>query len=113
MNLLPKQAGNRYPTSRYSVFGVEPVSGQIRKRLNLRSNFFAEGEGGGKERKRGKTEGDGLKYENMKKSGQKQAKYVEMGKWGTVKAGKRRKKHAGAAEKTENRHFWPFPVEGD
>ena len=29
MNLLPKQAGNRYPTSRYSVFSVKSVSGQI------------------------------------------------------------------------------------
>ena len=30
LNLLPKQAGNRYPTSRYSVFGVKSVGVQIK-----------------------------------------------------------------------------------
>ena len=50
LNLLPKQAGNRYPTSRYSVFGVKSVSGQI-----CGQKFFAETYIGGKARKREKN----------------------------------------------------------
>ena len=46
MNLLPKQAGNRYPTSRYLVFAVKSVSGQI-----CGQKFFAETHGGEKARK--------------------------------------------------------------
>ena len=46
LNLLPKQAGNRYPTSRYSVFGVKSVSGQI-----CGQKYFAGHEDGEKERK--------------------------------------------------------------
>ena len=50
LNLLPKQAGDRYPTSRYSVFLVKSVSGQI-----CGQKFFAETHGGGKARKREKN----------------------------------------------------------
>lgn len=50
LNLLPKQAGDRYPTSRYSVFSVKSVSGQI-----CGQKFFAEAHGGGKARKREKN----------------------------------------------------------
>ncbi len=50
LNLLPKQAGNRYPTSRYSIFAVKSVSGQI-----CGQKFFAGYEGGGKARKREKN----------------------------------------------------------
>ena len=47
---LPKQVGDRYPTSRYSVFEVKSVSGQI-----CGQKFFAEHEDGGKARKREKN----------------------------------------------------------
>ena len=47
---LPKQAGDRYPTSRYSVFSVKSVSGQI-----CGQKFFAEAHDGGKARKREKN----------------------------------------------------------
>ena len=47
---LPKQAGNRYPTSRYSVFSVKSVSGQI-----CGQKFFAGIHVGGKARKREKN----------------------------------------------------------
>ena len=50
LNLLPKQAGNRYPTSRYSVFAVKSVSGQI-----CGQKFFAGYEGGENARKREKN----------------------------------------------------------
>lgn len=45
--MLPKLVGDRYPTSRYSVFAVKSVSGQI-----CGQKFFAETHGGGKARKR-------------------------------------------------------------
>ena len=44
--MLPKLVGNRYPTSRYSIFAVKSVSGQI-----CGQKFFAETHGGGKARK--------------------------------------------------------------
>ena len=43
---LPKLVGDRYPTSRYSIFSVKSVSGQI-----CGQKFFAETHGGGKARK--------------------------------------------------------------
>lgn len=47
---FPKLVGDRYPTSRYSVFAVKSVSGQI-----CGQKFFAEEHGGGKARKREKN----------------------------------------------------------
>lgn len=47
MGQFPKLVGDRYPTSRYSVFSVKSVSGQI-----CGQKFFAEEHGGGKARKR-------------------------------------------------------------
>ena len=47
MGQFPKLVGDRYPTSRYSVFSVKSVSGQI-----CGQKFFAEAHGGGKARKR-------------------------------------------------------------
>ena len=46
MGQFPKLVGDRYPTSRYSVFAVKSVSGQI-----CGQKFFAETHGGGKARK--------------------------------------------------------------
>ena len=46
MGQFPKLVGDRYPTSRYSVFSVKAVSGQI-----CGQKFFAETHGGGKARK--------------------------------------------------------------
>ena len=46
MGQFPKLVGDRYPTSRYSVFSVKSVSGQI-----CGQKFFAETHGGGKARK--------------------------------------------------------------
>ena len=43
MGQFPKLVGDRYPTSRYSVFSVKSVSGQI-----CGQKFFAETHGGGK-----------------------------------------------------------------
>lgn len=50
MGQFPKLVGDRYPTSRYSVFAVKSVSGQI-----CGQKFFAETHGGGKARKREKN----------------------------------------------------------
>ena len=47
MGQFPKLVGDRYPTSRYSIFAVKSVSGQI-----CGQKFFAETHGGGKARKR-------------------------------------------------------------
>ena len=47
---LYKIVGDRYPTSRYSIFSVKSVSGQI-----CGQKFFAEEHGGGKARKREKN----------------------------------------------------------
>lgn len=46
MGQFPKLVGDRYPTSRYSVFSVKSVSGQI-----CGQKFFAEAHGGGNARK--------------------------------------------------------------
>lgn len=50
MGQFPKLVGDRYPTSRYSVFSVKSVSDQI-----CGQKFFAETHGGGKARKREKS----------------------------------------------------------
>ena len=50
MGQFPKLVGDRYPTSRYSVFAVKSVSGQI-----CGQKFFVETHGGGKTRKREKN----------------------------------------------------------
>ena len=50
MGQFPKLVGDRYPTSRYSVFSVKSVSGQI-----CGQKFFAETYIGGKARKREKN----------------------------------------------------------
>ena len=50
MGQFPKLVGDRYPTSRYSVFAVKSVSGQI-----CGQKFFAEHKCGGKARKREKN----------------------------------------------------------
>lgn len=47
MDQFPKLVGDRYPTSRYSIFAVKSVSGQI-----CGQKFFAETHSGGKARKR-------------------------------------------------------------
>ena len=46
MGQFPKLVGDRYPTSRYSIFAVKSVSGQI-----CGQKLFAETHGGGKARK--------------------------------------------------------------